>query len=148
VIKIGRFFLFLIFILSSVGHAQVVLRATVDQEEVGLGELFEVVVSIVMKKNADVGEPRIPNLDGFVLKGQSSSSKTSYNMVQTPSGMDWQSQIQHDYKYALVAQRTGQLSIGSFEVIIDGKTQTTQPILIKVVKEGTRKNPRPQQRPG
>ncbi|MEK6772806.1 MAG: BatD family protein [Bdellovibrionota bacterium] len=146
--KIGNFFLFFTFLFSSLTQAQVVLRATVEQEEVALGEPFEVVVSVVSKKAADVGEPRIPNLDGFELKGQSSSSKSSYNMMQTPTGMDWQSQTQYDYKYVFVANRLGQLSIGSFEVVIDGQQQTTQPLLIKVVKEGRRQNPRNQRPQG
>ncbi len=153
-IKIGkaamnfRFLILLFFMFASIAKAQVVVRATIDREEIGVGEPFEVVVSVILKKSADISEPRVPDLDGFELKGQSTSSKSSYNMVQTPSGMDWQTQIQHDYKYILVPLRIGQLSIGAFEVVVDGKPQTTQPILVKVVKESNRQRHHPQRPQG
>lgn len=144
---VGIFF-FLVCLFISTAQAQVVVKATVDRDEVGIGEPFEVVVTIAVTKSADIGEPRVPDLDGFELKGQSTSSRSSYNMVPTPSGMDWQSQIQHDYRYVLVPTRLGQLSIGSFEVVVDGKTQTTQPVLIKVVKESLQPAQPPRQQRG
>jgi len=142
VTKIGKisFFSFLFFIFSfiSLAQAQVVIKATVEQDEVALGEPFELTVSVVTKKSIAISAPRVPTLDGFDLKGQSSSSKSSYNMVQTDSGMDWQSQNQYDFLYILVPTRQGQLSIGAFEVVIEGQPQGTQPILVKVLPEGQR----------
>ncbi len=146
--KIGSFIFALCFLFLNFAQAQVVLKATLEQDEVEVGQVFEVVVSAISKENIDVAEPRLPNLDGFELKGQSTSSKSSYNMVPTAKGMDWQTQIQHDYKYAFVATKTGQLSIGSFEVVIDGKMQTTQPILVKVVPEGKGQRNQGQRRGG
>jgi len=69
---VGIFF-FLVCLFISTAQAQVVVKATVDRDEVGIGEPFEVVVTIAVTKSADIGEPRVPDLDGFELKGQSTS---------------------------------------------------------------------------
>ena len=144
--KIGNFtafFWILLFISSA--QAQVVLKATVQDNVVGIGKPFELVVSVISQKSVDVSEPRVPDLDGFTLKGQATATRQSYNMVPTPSGMDWQSQTQNDFTYILVANKLGNLSIGAFEVVVDGQAQHTQPILIQVVP-AAQKPSRPQPR--
>lgn len=142
--KIGSLWLLILFLIP-IAQAQVVLKATVQDNEVGIGQPFELVVSVISSKSVDISEPRVPDLDGFILKGQSTSQSSSYKMVPTPSGMDWQSQTQSDFTYILVANKLGSLSLGAFEVVVDGKPQYTQPIQIQVVPSA--KKPGRPQRP-
>lgn len=152
--KIGKslfvsfLFSFLV-LLSFKSEAQVVIKAALNLEgqEVAVGDPFEVIVSVISKQKVDSSTPRPPDLDGFVLQGQNQTSSSSHRMVSTPQGMDWQTQIETNYIYVLTATRTGQLSIGSYEIVVDGKTYRTQPLLVKVLPEGSAGSGRPGRQP-
>ncbi len=152
--KIGKFGLlslifFMQLLLGAQSQAQVVIKATLnlDGQEIPVGEPFEVIVSVISKEKVESSDPRPPDLDGFVLQGQNQTSSSSHRMVSTPQGMDWQTQIESNYVYVLTATRTGQLSVGSYEVIVDGKTYRTQPLLVKVLPEGSSGSGRPSRQP-
>lgn len=135
---------FLVFtFLSSSGYANTTVNATVDREEVGLGDTFTLTVSVVSNENPDVQDPRVPDLDGFELMGASSSTAVAQKLVQTSQGMQFETQRRKEYYYQLSPRRAGTLSVSAFEVVIDGKVFRTQPIVIKVGAQGTGQHSRP-----
>ncbi|MNS67335.1 hypothetical protein D3C72_1005850 [compost metagenome] len=68
--------------------------------------------------------------------------------------MEFQTQRRKEFQFQMSVQKEGNLSIGSFEVVVDGKVYRTQPILLKVTspqaqqQQGVPKRPRPGQQQG
>ncbi|QDK44711.1 protein BatD [Bdellovibrio sp. ZAP7] len=142
--KIGRFLIFLTFILNAVMAmaAGTTVNATVDRNEMRLGDTFTVTVSAVSSEDVDMQEPRVPELDGFELLNTWSSTAVAQKLVPGPGGMQFETQRRKEYSYSLAPKRQGTLSISSFEVVVGGKVFRTQPIVIKVGTGGGAPNPR------
>lgn len=123
------------------------VRATVDRDDVGVGERFTVSVSVKSNESVDFGDPRLPDIDGFVLENQHSSNSVRTMFVNGKMTHE----VTKGFNYVFVAQKTGTLSIGSFEVVIEGKVYRTEPILMKVSAGGgsgrPRNNPQNSRRP-
>lgn len=125
------------FAAISFGKGEVQVSATVDRNEVALGETFQLNLSVNAEESVEVTEPRLANLDGFDLLNSWSSSGFSSRLVQGPRGMEFVNQHRSDYQYMLSPKREGKLQIPAVEVVVDGKTYNTQPILIQVLPAGT-----------
>ena len=145
--KIGKFIFFLFFIqffLFEIAQAQVSVQTVLDRTEVAVGETLNLSVNVSSKENIDVGEPRLPQLDGFELLNTWTQNSTSSKLVQTPSGMKFETMKRVEFNYSLQAQRQGDLSIGAFEVVVDGKVYNTKPVYVKVDPAGSQRKPNPQ----
>lgn len=161
-IKIGRLMsrsLF-IFIFCFAGmsfltaaQASTTVQSSVDRNEMSVGDTFTLTISAISNDEVDVQDPRMPNLGDFDLLNNWSSSAVAQKLVQTSSGMQFETQRRKEFHYMLSPKRAGTLSVSSFEVIVDGKVNRTQPVVIKVSNQGSANNgngvPRPQrqQRP-
>lgn len=128
---------FLMMITASAALANVNVQATVDRNQMGLGDTLTLSVSITSTESVEVAEPRIPHLNGFELVNTWTSSSTSSKLMPGPSGMQFERVTRQDFNYMLTAQRAGTITIPGFEVIVDGKTHTTKPIAIKVSQQGS-----------
>lgn len=111
--------------------------ATVDRNELGLGDTLQLTISIQSKGNVSADEPRVPQLQGFSLVNTSTSTSVSSKLMPGPQGMQFESIRRQDYIFLLSPQRAGNLQIPGFEVVVDGKVQVTKPILVKVSPEGS-----------
>ncbi|WP_413560434.1 BatD family protein [Bdellovibrio sp. HCB209] len=152
--KIGNSIVCLSIVLSSfvAQAAGTTVSATVDRNEMNLGDTFTVTISAVSNEDVDIQDPRIPDLDGFELLNTSSSTAVAQKLVPGPSGMQFETQRRKEFSYILTPQRQGTLSVSSFEVVVSGKIFRTQPIVIKVGTGGGGAaqgggNQRQQQRP-
>lgn len=142
-IKIGErcrvklaLFLFLQFWVA-VAAADVRVEATVDRNEMGLGDTLILSVSVQSTESVEVAEPRVPHLNGFELVNTWTSSSTSTKLVQGNGGMQFESIRRNDFNYMLTPQRHGTITIPGFEVVVDGKTYQTKPIAIRVSAQGS-----------
>lgn len=146
--------IFLITVLSlfsnvTLATPTVSVQATVDRNEMGLGDSVQVTVSVTSSESVDVQEPRVPNLNGFNLLNSGSSTSTSTKLVQGPNGMQFQTQKRYDFIYLLGAQQKGKITIPAFEVQVNGKNYFTKPIVMTVLPEGSGATLAPRgQRPG
>lgn len=132
-IKIGNFLFFLGFLfLFCVAQAASTVLSSVDRNEMGLGDTFTFTVSVVSNDEVDIQEPRVPELDGFDLLNNWQSTAVAQKLVNTGSGMQFETQRRKEFHYMLSPKRAGTLSVSSFEVVVDGKVNRTQPIVIKV----------------
>lgn len=110
------------------------VQSTVDRTELVMGETFELSVSVSSKEEAEVQEPRVPNLDGFDLLNSGQSQQTANQLVQTPRGMEFQSRTTTEFVYVLTPTRKGRLNIPAFEVIANGQRYLTKPIVVTVAE--------------
>lgn len=148
--KIGNFLFFLSFIFFAwVANANTTVHSSVDRNEIGLGDSFTVTVAVVSDDDVDVQEPRVPELDGFDLINSSQSTAVAQKLVNTSSGMQFETQRRKEFHYMLTPKKSGTLSVAAFEVVISGKVFRTQPIVMKVGNQPTaRSKKRPSQMPG
>ncbi|MGZ3769525.1 MAG: BatD family protein [Bdellovibrio sp.] len=132
-IKIGNFLCFLCFTFFSLTiFANTTVQSSADQSEIGLGDTFTATVTVVSDEDVEVNEPRIPELDGFDLVNSSQSTAVAQKLVNTSSGMQFETQRRKEFHFTLSPKKTGTLSVDAFEVVINGKIFKTQPLIIKV----------------
>ncbi len=134
-IKTGNLFTFLsLFFFSFCVGAATTVQSGADRTEVATGQTFNVTVSVVSTEDVNIQEPRIPELDGFELLNNFQATAVSQKLVQTSSGMKFETQRRKEFTYTLTPTKNGNLSVSSFEVVVDGKVYRTKPILIQVAQ--------------
>lgn len=121
-------------------NAMISLQSSVDQQKVGVGDDLVYSITVLSDRPIEVGSPRPPDLEGFQLLETWEKSNLIRRMVTTPQGMDWQNQRQKIFNYRLKAMAPGRHSIGAFEVVVNGKTHTTQPIVLNIAANSQGKN--------
>jgi len=139
---------FLLFFTSWPAMASTHFEATVDANEISEDENLTLTFIVSSDENINVGEPRLPDIDGFELSSNWSSFESSSQFVNGK----FQFVRRHIYKYLLTPQRKGTFQIGPAEVIVNGQSLKSQPITVKVVDAsqagGGSQGSRRQQRPG
>ena len=144
-IKIGRYLLsFIVLFFAFAVNATVTVQSSVDRTEMGRGDTFTITVAVISDESVEIQEPRLPELDGFQLLNTWSSTAVAQKLVNTGRGMEFQTQRRKEFQYQMSVTKDGNLSVGSFEVVVEGKVYRTQPILLKVSQhaQGTPKRPR------
>ncbi len=130
---VGSLFLFNLQVLAA--NAEVKVDATVDSNEIALGENFNLSVVVSSKESLDASQPSLPSLKGFNLLNTFQSSGSSSRLVKGPQGMVFESNHHVTFNYSLVAVTTGKLTIDSISVNVEGKQYQTKPIIMTVVKD-------------
>ena len=133
----ARILFFTLFLISAIGWADVQVTATVDRNEVGLGDTVTLSVSVKSSESVEVAEPRVPRLNGFDLVNIYNDGGQSMQLRSGPNGMQFERVYRQNYNYVLTPQRAGRLTIPGFEVIVDGKTYTTKPIAMEIDPQGS-----------
>lgn len=148
-IKIGKniIFLFTFFYSAFLWASEAKVIATVDRNEMGLGDTFQLSISVQSQESFEVSEPRVPQLQGFDLVNASMSNSTSSKLVRGQHGMQFETVRQQDFIYMLSPKKTGSLQIPGFEVVVNGKVQVTKPIMVKVGAQGSGAGQLPPGRP-
>lgn len=125
----------LLFALGA-GAQEATVDATVEANEVGVGEQFQLSVRVTSKDDLELQAPRIPPMDGFALLNTFTSESVSRNLVSGPGGMEFKTQRSTIYTYLLQATKKGRLQIPPFEPIVNGKPRPTKPIVMNVTDAG------------
>ena len=126
-LKYGLIFLSLLF-MAQPGYAQTPppVRAEIDRTEITENDLIR--LSLIVETESDVPRVTTPDMDKFTTVRTSRGDRmTITNGVVSR---------QYTYLYWLKPTETGQLTIESFEVVIDGQTYITDPIAVAVVSGG------------
>ena len=103
------------------------LIAGVDRMDLSTDDSLELTV-VVSAQGTNVAQPRLPDLDGFSIVGN--STQTQISIVNGVMSNDI------IYKYRLQPYRAGELVIGPVTLEMNGQTYTTNPITIQV-SQGT-----------
>jgi hypothetical protein len=147
--KIGSlfFYIFIFFIIlkTTAAFAEVNVSVEVNPESVGLGDQIQISLLIQSTDDLEVDEPTFPETDGLTLihaqnSGQSSSSRMNIINGKT----EFSKTVTQQYDFVVQANRTGIVTIPSFQVLANGKKITTAPQNISVGKTAQNSNPQRQ----
>ncbi|MEG1612229.1 MAG: BatD family protein, partial [Alistipes sp.] len=127
--KISLTALFVLTIFSALGAGKVTFEAN-TQMLVAAGEPFR--VEFTVNANPEENSFVAPSFDGFEqLAGPILSTGRSFESVNG----SMTSSVKVTVSYVLVCHEAGNITIGSAEVVVDGRTYRTKPVPIEVVAE-------------
>lgn len=106
--------------------ADVAVQATVDRNQVGEGDVINLIVTVSSQNSVNVSEPRLPALPGFELINSTTSQQTrsSYSNGQ------FTTEQTRSFIYMLAVAQKGNLTIPEIPVTVEGQVYKTQPIAI------------------
>lgn len=117
-LKVVRFFLFALFLISSVSGADKIrVTTSFEPKELTLGRRGLLNVTVFGGK--DTSAPSIPNVDGLVI--QPLGTRQEIQMI------DKDSSVSITYTFTVIPQRAGEYSLPSFEWNISGKKYSVEP---------------------
>ena len=111
--------------------AELNFSADVDQTTVGLGEQFQLTVTVDGTNIGGAPQPQVPAMNDFDQLGSTSSQSTNISFIN--GRMTQQNSI--SFIYVLSPKRVGNLTIPPFKLSFKGTTYETQPIAMTVTKE-------------
>jgi hypothetical protein len=114
--------------VAAAGELQ--FSATVDRTTVGLGEQFQLVLTVQGEDMLSVPSPELPAMPDVSILGRSSSQSTSFSII----GGQMKKQATVSFVYALAAQKLGPTTIPACRLNYQGREYTSQPIAMTVVK--------------
>jgi len=129
--------------LSAALAAELNFSADADRTTVGLGEQFQLTVTVEGTNIGGVPRPQLPALEDFNQLGSTSSQSTNISLIN--GRMTQQQTI--SFIYFLSPKRVGNLAIPACKLNFKGTTYETQPIAITVTKESQAPPPPPRQQP-
>ena len=97
--------------------------AVVDRTEVGLDDQITLTISVSGQVKS-IPQPELPSLEGFTVHSAGRSQNFTYSGGKIASSVT--------FNYILVPRKAGKFTIGSAEIVLDGKTYKTDPINVTV----------------
>jgi len=140
--KIGFLILLLILLSTSSYSTDIKITAWVDRTTIGLNEQFVLSVEISGSGAGSAPQPKLPDMDKFAAYVGSGSSQS----IQFING---RMSVSKTLNYYFIAREVGKFQIGPVTLTYKGKTYTTEPIDIEIVKTSAQPQqiPRQKQRP-
>jgi BatD DUF11 like domain len=129
--------LILIMIFQFLLSQELEVDAYVDQTKIGTSDQLTLTLEISGEKANNVRTPQLPAIKGFRVSGPSSSSSSSYSMINGKM----KSEVKQKYTYTLIPKKTGNFLIPPISVRFGKQTYTTDPINIKVVEGSAEPTP-------
>jgi hypothetical protein len=123
-----------VFLLALTLQASVEISATVDRNQVAVGDMITLTISLSSGESLVVGDQRLPELDGFELVNQWSGRESR----SVFSGGKFQFLQTQKFHYSLQATKKGKLTIPPVEVVANNTPHKTKEIVINVVDQGSR----------
>ncbi len=126
-----------VFCISSQVFASVNVQSLVDRNEMGMGDTLTWTISVQSSDSVNPSEPRLNDLQDFDLVNSWTSTASSSKLMQGPGGMQFETVRKFDFNYMITPKKTGNLTIPSIEIQVDGKSYSTKPISISVSAQGS-----------
>ena len=151
-IKIGSFLVYLILVFYgafSFAETQSKVQATVDRDQMGLGDSFTLTIRIQSNEDFEGEEPHLPALNQIELLNAWADGKSSSTRMSFVNGQSsYTKSISQDFHFMLSPKKEGKLIIPVIDVVINGKTFKTQPLQIVVGEQyrGGRQQQQPRNR--
>ncbi len=112
---------------------EISVTAEVSRTRMNVDETLILTVSVSGSDLGDVPKPVLPEMQPFFVIGSTSSSSSSFNLVN--GKLSYSRSVR--YIYQLKPRRTGTFVIDAAEVMLDGVTHETTPITIEVTPGAT-----------
>ena len=112
-----------LFVFSTAAFAEVAIETSVSRSVLPVGEQL-VLDIIISNANGRIEQPMIGPIDGFTSYSQGRSQELSI--------VNGQSSSRSIFSYVLVANSSGEKTIGPFQVVIDGKEYKVSPVKVTV----------------
>jgi hypothetical protein len=122
-LAIGLFLSLFLFLIELSFSQNISFDASVDKTEVGLDDQITLTISVSGNVKS-IPQPRLPSLEGFTVYSAGRSQNFTYSGGKIASSVT--------FNYILVPRKAGKFTIGSAEIVLDGKTYKTDPINITV----------------
>jgi len=116
----------------------ILVESYVDKTKIGMQDQLKYTIEFSGENAGEIATPDIPKINNLKNLGVSSSSSSSYSIVNGKMT----SKIRKSFIYTLQPNRTGNIIIPPITLKVKGKTFTTQPISIKVVAGTTEPLPK------
>jgi hypothetical protein len=111
--------------------AELRFSASVDRTTVGVGEQFQLVLTVQGEDMLSAPAPTLPQLPDFTVLGSSSSQSTNISII----GGQMKKEATVSFIYALTANKLGTFWIPACKFTYQGREYASQPITMTVVKE-------------
>lgn len=136
--KIGNFLiLILFFCVASFAQAETVVSATVDRNQLGIGDPVSLTIRIKSDEDFELPLPELPRVAGLEEINSAVGPRQSSSSAQFGGGggARFSTTIVQDYNYVLSPQKEGIFIIPVIDLVVNGKTYKTQPVKIEVKEE-------------
>jgi len=101
-------------------------NASVDKTEVGLDDQITLTISVSGNVKS-IPQPQLPSLESFTVYSAGRSQNFVYSGGKISSSVT--------FNYILAPRKAGKFTIGSAEIVLDGKTYKTNPVEVTVTGE-------------
>lgn len=118
----------LLFNLNTAFGEEANVMATVDRNEVAVGDVINYTITVRSKDSRQIDEPRLSGVEGFELINTSTGVETRSFFA----GGKFLTEQARNFNYMLVANKKGVRSLPAVTVNVDGKAYRTQAIRIAV----------------
>lgn len=109
------------------------VRADVSSHIVGIGQSFNLIITISSEEDVDIENPVLPeDMFPFVVQSTSQSSQSIYSFSM-PGGQT--KTIEKKISYTLTSEKEGKWTIGPVSIEVDGKVYQTRKIEVEVSKK-------------
>ena len=122
--------LIFLFIAIYASAADLGVTAYVNRTTVGINDNIKYTIEISGSDADKIGTPNLPKLNGFNNQGVSTSSSSSYTMVNG----SFESSVTKKYQYSLRAKRVGKITIPSITIKYKKKFYKTKAINMNVIQ--------------
>ncbi|MDP8210312.1 MAG: BatD family protein [Candidatus Stygibacter australis] len=128
--------LFMMLAVSALA-ADLEVTAYVNRTTVGIKDKVQYTIEISGSDADKIGTPNLPKLDGFNNQGVSTSSSSSYTMVNG----SFESSVTKKYQYSLSPKSLGKITIPSITIKYKKKSYKTGAININVIQGSNKPAP-------
>jgi hypothetical protein len=123
--------------------AELSITSYVDNTTIGQNQNLRLTVEISGEKAAQIPQPELPSISGFHLVGTSTSSSSSFSIVNGRMT----SSVTKSYIYTLRPEGAGRFLIPPITIQFEGETKSTNPIRITVTEETSQPVPQTSRQP-
>jgi hypothetical protein len=129
--------------MRSLAAEDVEVTASIDRNQVGVGDVINLVVSVSAQNSVNVEQPQLPDIPGLELINESSGMETrsSYTNGQ------FITQQSRNFTYMIAVLKPGKIVIPELHLTVDNKSYTTKRIELTVSNQRTQQQPRGRARP-
>ena len=117
------------------------VKALLDRRAVEPSDTVVLTVSVESSDEVEVQSPTLPPMNDFEVLNQWQAREMRANLVQTPTGPQFQSIRRTVFNYQLAPKRLGSLTVYPVEVVVDGRSYRTSALSLQVASGASKARP-------